>query len=103
MNQTFTLGMRKKIGFIFGPIFFCMFLMIPPPEGMDPLGMKALAIAILMATFWVTEAISIFATSFLPLALYPLLGILDSRQLAESYGHHIVIFNYWCIFCSKSY
>lgn len=94
--------MRKKIGFIFGPIFFCMFLMIPPPEGMDPLGMKALAIAILMATFWVTEAISIFATSFLPLALYPLLGILDSRQLAESYGHHIVILIIGAFFVAKA-
>ena len=69
---------------------------------MNPLGMKAIAVALLMAILWVTEAISIFATSFLPLALYPLLGILDSKQLAASYGHHIVILIIGAFFVAKA-
>ena len=93
---------RKKIGLIFGPIFFVSFLLIPAPDGMNPLGMKAIAVALLMAILWVTEAISIFATSFLPLALYPLLGILDAKQLAASYGHHIVILIIGAFFVAKA-
>ena len=67
---------RKKIGFVLGFFCFIFFMVAPPPNGMNPLGMKALAISSLMAILWVTEAISIFATSFLPIALFPLLGIL---------------------------
>jgi sodium-dependent dicarboxylate transporter 2/3/5 len=69
---------------------------------MNPNGMRAIAVALLMAIFWVTEAISIFATSFLPLALCPLLGILDSKQLANSYGHHIVILILGAFFVAKA-
>ena len=43
-----------------------------------------------------------FATSFLPLALYPLLGILNSKQLASSYGHHIVILILGAFFVAKA-
>ena len=35
-----------------------------PPSNMNPLAMKAAAVSIMMAVFWVTEAISIFATLF---------------------------------------
>lgn len=96
------MSMRKKLGLILGPVIFIFFLLIPAPEGMNPLGMRAVAVAFLMAIFWVTEAISIFATSFLPLALYPLLGILDSKQLAASYGHHIVILILGAFFVAKA-
>ena len=93
---------RKKIGFILGFFCFIFFMVAPAPNGMNPLGMKALAISSLMAILWVTEAISIFATSFLPIALFPLLGILDSKQLASSYGHHIVILIIGAFFVAKA-
>lgn len=96
------MSIRKKIGLTVGPGVFILFLLIPAPEGMNPLGMKAIAVALLMAIFWVTEAISIFATSFLPLALYPFLGILNSKQLASSYGHHIVILILGAFFVAKA-
>ena len=93
---------RKKIGFVLGFFCFIFFMVAPAPNGMNPLGMKALAISSLMAILWVTEAISIFATSFLPIALFPLLGILDSKQLASSYGHHIVILIIGAFFVAKA-
>ena len=93
---------RKKIGFILGFFCFIFFMVAPAPNGMNPLGMKALAISSLMAILWVTESISIFATSFLPIALFPLLGILDSKQLASSYGHHIVILIIGAFFVAKA-
>ena len=47
----------------------------------------------MMAIFWVTEAISIFATSFLPVVLFPLLGVLDSKQIACKL---------WSLYCSAN-
>ena len=82
---------KQKIGFISGSIFFIVLIIIPPPDGMNPLAMRAAAVSILMAIFWVTEAISIFATSLMPIALFPILGVLDPSQIASSYGHHIVL------------
>ena len=77
-------------------------LTIDPPKGMNPLAMKAAAVSIMMAIFWVTEAISTFATSFLPIVLFPLLGVLDSKQIAASYGHHIVLLILGAFFVAKA-
>ena len=43
------------------------------------------AIALLMAFWWVTEAIPIGATSLLPVILFPLFGVLDGKTVSETY------------------
>ena len=82
---------KQKIGFIVGIGLFSFCVLSTPPESMNPLAMKAAGVSLLMAVFWITEAISIFATAFIPVALFPLLGVLDAKQIAPSYGHHIAI------------
>lgn len=49
------------------------------------------AITMLCATWWVLEPIPIPATSLIPLALLPLLGVLDGVQVAEAYGHPLIL------------
>ncbi len=44
-----------------------------------------------MAIWWLTEAIQIYATAFVPMALFPLLGVLETDDVAEGYGHSYVI------------
>ena len=41
--------------------------------------------------WWIFEPIPIPATSLLPLAALPLLGILDSKQLSAAYGHPLIL------------
>lgn len=65
-------------------------LLLPPPDGMKPEALKAAGVALLMAIWWITEAIPIYATAFVPLFLFPMLGILDSSRTAENYGHNYV-------------
>lgn len=48
-------------------------------------------ITTLCAVWWLTEAIPLPATSLLPLALLPLLGVLTPSQIAEAYGHHLIL------------
>jgi sodium-dependent dicarboxylate transporter 2/3/5 len=43
---------------------------------MKPRQTRALGVTLLMAIWWVTECIPIYATAFIPIALFPLLGIL---------------------------
>jgi sodium-dependent dicarboxylate transporter 2/3/5 len=44
------------------------------------------AVALLMATWWITEAIPIPATALLPLILFPLLGILPAKDVSIRYA-----------------
>src|SRR5688500_20345615 len=43
-----------------------------------------------MVTWWVAEAVPIPVTSFIPLVLFPLLGVLKMREAAASYANPIV-------------
>ncbi|MFT4849740.1 MAG: sodium-dependent dicarboxylate transporter 2/3/5 [Sediminicola sp.] len=48
------------------------------------------AIALLMAFWWVTEAIPIGITSFLPIILFPTLGILDGKAISNAYINYVI-------------
>jgi sodium-dependent dicarboxylate transporter 2/3/5 len=57
---------------------------------MPPEAKRVAAIAMLMATWWVTEAIPIPATSLLPVVLYPLLGIADARGATSAFADPLI-------------
>ncbi|MEX2248094.1 MAG: anion permease, partial [Parvibaculum sp.] len=58
-----------------GLAVFAAMLMLPAPEGLSPEGWRLAALVALMAIWWVTEAIPVYATGLVPLAGFPLLGI----------------------------
>ena len=82
--------MRQKIGLVLGPVLFMVMLFMPTPSGMEPLAQKMAAVACLMATWWMTEAIPIPATSLIPIALFPLMGIMHTKQAAAPYASHLI-------------
>jgi sodium-dependent dicarboxylate transporter 2/3/5 len=49
-----------------------------------------LAIAILMAFWWISEALPIGVTSFLPILLFPVLGVLDGKAVAGAYINDVI-------------
>lgn len=49
------------------------------------------AITTLCAVYWVTEALPIPATSLIPFAALPLTGVLDHKQVANAYGHYLIL------------
>lgn len=48
------------------------------------------AVAVLMAVWWLTEAISLSATSLLPLVLFPVMGVLPFSQAASPYASDVI-------------
>ena len=44
-----------------------------------------------MSTFWITEAIPLAITSLLPIVLFPLFGILSSKDVAVGYFKDIIM------------
>lgn len=57
----------------------------PTPDGMQPEGKRLIAVTILMAGLWVTQAIPLAATSLLPLVLFPFLGIQLVGDVSKAY------------------
>jgi sodium-dependent dicarboxylate transporter 2/3/5 len=81
---------RQLTGLILGPLLFVLMLLLPTPEGMSAQGQAAAAVTLLMATLWITEAIPIPATALLPIALFPLLGVMPTATVTASYGNHLI-------------
>jgi solute carrier family 13 (sodium-dependent dicarboxylate transporter), member 2/3/5 len=83
-------GLRERVGLIAGPLVFAAMLLAPAPAGLSPDGWRVAAAAVLMAVWWMTEALPIPATALLPLVLFPALGVLDMPQTAAPYANEII-------------
>jgi sodium-dependent dicarboxylate transporter 2/3/5 len=59
--------------------------------GAQPETHRLAAVAALMATWWITEAIPIPATALLPLVLFPFLGIMPSGATATEYANNSIM------------
>ncbi len=81
---------RRAVVLVAGLILFAIILFMPQPEGMTQSGQRLLAVVVLMACWWVGEGTSIAVTALLPLVLFPLLGIMSSKQVAPNYTNHLV-------------
>jgi len=78
--------MRQKLGLFLGAVFFVTILSVPPIPGMSLVAKLTAAVALLMATWWITEAIPIPVTALLPLILFPLLRIMPAKDVAVRYA-----------------
>ena len=48
-------------------------------------------VVVLCASWWIFEPIPIPVTSLIPLAVFPLVGVLDADQIGQAYGHPLVL------------
>lgn len=48
------------------------------------------AIALLMAVWWITEAVPLAVTAMLPVALFPLFGVVDGKTVSSMYFNHLI-------------
>ncbi|MDX1571184.1 MAG: SLC13 family permease, partial [Xanthomonadales bacterium] len=49
------------------------------------------AVTLWCAVWWVTEAVPMAVTALLPLALFPLVGVIEPSRAAEAYGHPLIL------------
>lgn len=83
-------GLRRSIGLAAGIAGFLLILALPTPDGLSADGHKAAAVAILMICWWISEAVHIGVTGFVPVVLFPLLGVASSRSAAAHYANHLI-------------
>ena len=80
----------SRFGFYLGLILFIAMLLSPSPEGLSAVAWKTAAVAVLMAAWWISEAISIYATALIPIIILPLLGIADIRDTTAPYANPLI-------------
>lgn len=75
---------------LLSPILFLLIIFLPTPAGMPPAAKAVLAATLWLVIWWLSEAVPIAITSLLPLVLFPLLGILPIKELANYYANPII-------------
>src|SRR5215210_5014151 len=77
--------MAARWGLWGGLAAFIVMLVIPAPGGMSPAAWRTTAIIVLMACWWMTEALPLTATALVPFLAFPLLGIMSATDSAAAY------------------
>lgn len=93
---------RKYIGLFGGILAFIIILFLPNPEGLSQQGKYTAAIVALMSIWWITEAIPVYVTAFVPLVAFPLLKILTPAETASHYGHNYALMFLAVFFLAKA-
>jgi solute carrier family 13 (sodium-dependent dicarboxylate transporter), member 2/3/5 len=77
---------RERLGLIVGPLVALATFLLPLPDAMSEAARRTGAVTLLMAVWWVTEAVPIAVTALIPVFLFPLLGILSTSDTCAAYG-----------------
>ncbi len=83
-------GKSQTVGLWLGAASFILLMVLPVDPGNAPASHLA-AVALLMAVWWVSDAIPLFATALLPLVLFPLLGIMGGNETAPVYFNSTIV------------
>ena len=82
-------GVGSYLYFLIGPALF-LFFFWSNPFGLDPIPCKVLAVAVLMISWWISEALPMPIVALLPLIIFPLLGISKFSAVAVSYSNEVI-------------
>lgn len=80
----------QQISLIIAPLISLLIILF---ADLDPENRKVtytFAIAFLMAAWWITEAIPLAATALLPVALFPVFGVVDGKTISSMYFNHLI-------------
>lgn len=89
----------RAAGLAAGPALALLTLWLMPEAYVDAAGQTvtlpwtgrvAAAAAVWMAVWWMTEAVSVYATALLPLVLFPVVGGMPMREAASPYAHELI-------------
>jgi len=80
---------RNLIVVIGAALFVGLLLGYDPVPGKPVVG-RTLAVAVLMAFYWLTDALPMAATALIPVVAFPLMGVLNASEVAPLYINNIL-------------
>ncbi len=82
--------LRPRIGLAAGIALFLGCLVFGPPAGLSTAGWRTAGVGLLMAAWWMTEAVPIAITSLVPILAFPLLGVAKVDAAAAPYANPLI-------------
>jgi sodium-dependent dicarboxylate transporter 2/3/5 len=89
-NNNTLMPFKQLIGLFLGPGLALLVLLFLDLDPDNVAVTRTAAVAILMAVWWITEAIPIPATALLPVALFPVFGVMSGKAVAATYFNNII-------------
>lgn len=84
------INIKSIIGFAGGIISFLVIVLFFDLNPDNPSVTYTLAVAILMAIWWITEVVPLAITSLLPIVLFPMFGIMNGKDVSVTYFNHVI-------------
>ncbi len=75
----------QRIGLIIGALALLAAIFLPAPAGMPREAWIVAGLVVLMAAWWMTEAIPLTATALMPFLVLPFAGVLTAKETASAY------------------
>jgi sodium-dependent dicarboxylate transporter 2/3/5 len=90
-NVTHPPSNAHDIGLVLGPLLAIgVYILLKDAQGLEEPARRLAGLAVLMAAWWVSEAIPLAATALLPIIGFPLLGILPVGDTTSRYGDKLI-------------
>ncbi|MCB1607613.1 MAG: SLC13/DASS family transporter [Xanthomonadales bacterium] len=80
----------RSVALIVAPLLALLLTAILAQSFPWPLAVTA-GVTVWVAGWWVFEPLPAAVTALLPLGLFPLFGVLDGNQVAQAYGHPVIL------------
>lgn len=82
---------KQLVHIILGPLLCVIIMMLPPPDGLQPIGMRALGGTVWITTWWMLDLFSLSGTALLGIVIYSLLGVAPPLALFNSFGSAMIM------------
>jgi sodium-dependent dicarboxylate transporter 2/3/5 len=80
---------KPLLALLSGPVLFAIILFLNP-FGLEVQANNVMAVAVLMISWWIAEALPMPAVALIPLVLFPLMGIAKISEAAAPYANEVV-------------
>ncbi len=84
------ISLKNIFGLVLGPLLFLWITIFLDLEPGKPSVTYTLAIAVLMAIWWITEIIPLAITALLPVVLFPIFGVMNGKDVSSTYFNHVI-------------
>jgi len=74
-----------RIGLFVGLLALAAGIFLPAPGGMSDQAWIVAGLVVLMASWWMTEAIPLTATALVPFLVLPFAGVMSAKDTASAY------------------
>ena len=80
----------QRIGYILGPGLAVVIVFFTDLDPSNRIVTYTAGIALWMATWWITEAVPLPVTALIPVALFPMFGVMDGKLVSSLYFNSVI-------------